>query len=170
MKRKISISATITFTVIVATVVFATTSLYTSNKINEQVADMKQREYMYKKIANIEQEVRANYYGAFDENALMDSIARGYMAGINDRYAQYYTAKEYTDLLNKLEGTKVGIGLEISKDGSGYIKVNKVYETSPAFDGNSKETTSNIVSMKIDNIRFISSMPLYLIFFSHTFS
>ena len=134
MKRKISISATITFTVIVATVVFATTSLYTSNKINEQVADMKQREYMYKKIANIEQEVRANYYGAFDENALMDSIARGYMAGINDRYAQYYTAKEYTDLLNKLEGTKVGIGLEISKDGSGYIKVNKVYETSPAFE------------------------------------
>ncbi|MBQ4100425.1 MAG: hypothetical protein IJC83_02630, partial [Oscillospiraceae bacterium] len=84
MKRKISISATITFTVIVATVVFATTSLYTSNKINAQVADMKQREYMYKKIANIEQEVRANYYGAFDETELMDYIARGYMAGIND--------------------------------------------------------------------------------------
>ncbi|MBQ4100863.1 MAG: PDZ domain-containing protein, partial [Oscillospiraceae bacterium] len=48
--------------------------------------------------------------------------------------AQYYTAKEYTDLLNKLEGTKIGIGLEISKDGSGYIKIDKVYDNSPAFE------------------------------------
>ena len=48
------------------------------------------------------------------------------------KYARYYNATAYTELVNVQNGTIMGIGVELGLDQTGYAKVTKVYDGSPA--------------------------------------
>ena len=52
---------------------------------------------MYNKLAEIDRYVRNNEYAEINEDTLNDTIASGYMLGINDPYARYYSAKAYSE-------------------------------------------------------------------------
>ena len=58
MNKKISLGAAITFMIVVAGITFCITMMVALNHFNDMVLNVKEREEMYKKISNIDAEVR----------------------------------------------------------------------------------------------------------------
>ena len=54
----------------------------------------------------------------------------GYASGLNDRYAQYYSAEEYAQQTQKESGVAIGLGFNWDKEESGYIKIISVMANS----------------------------------------
>lgn len=136
MNKKISLGVVVFFMCIVVATTFSMTYVYSMKKFNSMLLDTQQTEQMYKKINEINGLVRTKFNGTIDEQALMDSLCRGYLAGLSDKYAVYYSQNEYEKLVEKNSGTIVGIGVAIAEDkGTGYAKVIKVYPGSPAEAG-----------------------------------
>ena len=86
-----------------------------------------------------------------------DRLAAGYMNGINDKYAVYYTAKEYSEKQSVEKGTLTGIGVAVVNDtSSGYARIIRLYDNSPAAEAGMQvggfitaindESTRNITS------------------------
>lgn len=77
--------------------------------------------------------VRANEYFDINDDTLNDTIASGYMLGISDRYARYYSAKAYSERVGLANGRLMGIGVSVVKDpSSGYARIIRVYDNTPA--------------------------------------
>lgn len=133
MNKKISVSVAITVAIIAMTVTFSITMIVAMQIFDNTVTSVNEKQSMYNKIAEIDKYVRANAYNAIDDTTLNDYIAYGYMLGINDKNAKYYTEKEYSDLLAVQNGKLLGIGVDLIKDSNtGYGRVIRVYSGSPA--------------------------------------
>lgn len=132
MNKKVSVSMMITIVILAMTVTFSITMLLAMRLFDSTVASVKEKEIMYGKIAEIDKYIRSNDYYTINEDVLYDAIATGYMLGTGDQYARYYTASAYAELLNVQNGTLIGIGVELGREQSGYAKVTKVYDGSPA--------------------------------------
>lgn len=135
MNKKVSISILVTVVIIAMTVTFSITMVAAMRMFDQTVASVKEKESMYAKLAEIDRYVRDSDYYTADENTLNDMLASGYMLGSGDKYARYYTASAYTELVQIQNGTLMGIGVDVVKDSvTGYAKVIKVYSGSPAQD------------------------------------
>lgn len=132
MNKKISLGAAVTFMAILVAIAITATMFFSQRLFNDKVHDLAEREVMYNKLTEIDKYIRANFLGEVDEEELNNYIAKGYVAGLGDRYSTYYTPEEYTAELNAYQGNLVGIGVTVSMDSSGYILVHEVYEDSPA--------------------------------------
>ncbi len=132
MNKKVSLGTAVTLMAIAAALAVAITMVYSIRTFNDKLYNIKEREATYEKLSQIDKIVRSEYYGNIDEKYLMDSIARGYIQGISDRYALYLTAEQYQQQLENVEGKKVGIGIDTVCDTSGYMLVTEVYPESAA--------------------------------------
>jgi len=134
MRKKITLSAAISYMFIAMTVTFCLTMIVSSRMFEAKVSSVKEKESMYEKISDIDQVVRQNYYTAVDDNKVYESLSDGYINGLGDSESEYYSASEVTDYLAELGGQIIGIGMDITKsrEDSGYMKVYKVYAESPA--------------------------------------
>lgn len=132
MNKKISISMALTIAIIAMTVTFSITMILARQMFDATIPSVKEKESMYSKIAELDKYVRANYYGDIQDATLNDMMAYGYVLGIGDKNANYYTAKQYAELVEVQNGNIVGIGVEVVKDSSGYARITKVYDSSPA--------------------------------------
>lgn len=132
MNKKISLGVAICFMAIAAAITFTITMFFSLNVFNNKIANVDEREHLYKKLSEIDTYVRNQYLGDIDEENLLNYVARGYMVGIDDKYATYMTQEEYKYYQQENEGTLVGIGTTARKDDSGYILIVDVKEGSPA--------------------------------------
>ncbi len=79
--------------------------------------------------------VRKEYVGEINEDVLTDWILKGYMAGLGDPYAEYYTKEEFSALMADNRGEMQGIGISvIMNTETGLIEVISVYPDSPALE------------------------------------
>ena len=116
---------------ITATVTFAITWVFSSGVFNNMLnTNVTISKAMYDKIDEIDKIVRESYNGEIDETKLLDSISEGYAYGLGDLYANYYSAEEYSELKDDLNGKVVGIGVACVKDTEGYAKLISVYDDS----------------------------------------
>jgi carboxyl-terminal processing protease len=135
MNKKVSVSLLVTIVILAMTVTFSITMVAAMRLFDSTVSSVKEKENMYSKLSEIDRYVRDNDYYASDENILNDMLASGYVLGSGDRYAKYYTADAYAELLEIQNGTLMGIGVDVVKDATtGYAKITKVYAGSPAED------------------------------------
>ena len=132
MNKKISVGMMLTIVILAMTVTFSVTMLLAMRLFDSTVSNVKEKESMYSKIAELDRYVRSNDYYTIDETLLYDTISSGYLVGTGDRYARYYTADAYAKLLDIQNGVLMGIGVEVAQDQTGYAKVLKVYDGSPA--------------------------------------
>ncbi|HHY52138.1 MAG TPA: S41 family peptidase [Clostridiales bacterium] len=132
MNKKVSLGAAIAMMFLVAAITFSITYDAVTRQVNSRIVDLRERESAQAKYAEIDREVRANYYGTIDETQLLDSVARGYLAGIGDQYATYYDAKTYEKILRSQENTVADIGAVLRVGPDGYLVVEEVYPDSPA--------------------------------------
>ena len=157
MSKKISLGVAATIAIIAMAVTFSLTMVVSMKMFNTTVSSVKNKERQYNKLSEIDRFVRAGEYFTIDEDTLNDRLAAGYMNGINDKYAVYYTAKEYSEKQSVEKGTLTGIGLAVVNDtSSGYARIIRLYDNSPAAEAGMQvggfitaindESTRNITS------------------------
>ncbi len=132
MNKKVSLGAAIAMLFLVAAITFSITFDAVTKQVNSRIIDLRERESAQAKYAEIDREVRANYSGTIDETQLLDSVARGYLAGIGDQYATYYDAKAYEKMQRSRDNQVADIGAVLRVGSDGYLIVEEVYPDSPA--------------------------------------
>lgn len=133
MSKKVSLGVAATVTLIAMAVTFSMTMTVSMNMFNNTVSSVKNKERMYNKLSEVDRYVRANEYFDINDDTLNDTIASGYMLGISDRYARYYSAKAYSERVGLANGRLMGIGVAVIKDpSSGYARIIRVYDNTPA--------------------------------------
>lgn len=133
MSKKVSLGVAATVTLIAMAVTFSMTMTVSMNMFNNTVSSVKNKERMYNKLSEVDRYVRANEYFDINDDTLNDTIASGYMLGISDKYARYYSAKAYSEKVGLANGRLMGIGVAVVKDpSSGYARITRVYDNTPA--------------------------------------
>jgi carboxyl-terminal processing protease len=132
LNKKISIGITIGLMALTAAVTFIITYNFSLNIFNQKVKSVTEKEGFYTKLSELDKYVRANYKPEINEDTLLTGIIKGYIAGLDDKYAAYYTKKEYEAMQSKNTGISVGLGFTWDKEESGYINIVSVTENSSA--------------------------------------
>ncbi len=85
------------------------------------------------KLQAIRHSVSLEFYKDVDPQKLEDATIKGFMAGLGDKYAAYYSAEETKHNVADTEGRNVGIGANFLIDPkTGYMFVERIHSGSPA--------------------------------------
>lgn len=86
-----------------------------------------------KKLTAIEKLIDEEYLGEIDKNTLEDYMYYGVVAGLGDRYSQYFTAEQFADATQTSNGEYVGVGVVMQQDPeTKEVTIVQCYENSPA--------------------------------------
>lgn len=132
MNRKIPLGIAIGLMALAAAVTFIITYNFSLDTFNSKVRSVSERESIYAQLSEMDKYVRSNFWGTIDEDLLTNSIMTGYITGLDDRFAKYYSAEEYVQQTQTESGITVGLGFSWEKEESGYIKVTEVTAGSSA--------------------------------------
>ena len=87
----------------------------------------------YEKLKQMDSLVEKHFYGEVDKEKLSDTLMMGYVAGLGDKYAYYYSSEEASLRNDSLAGSGQGIGIiVVQHPDSGNIYVKNVYHEGPA--------------------------------------
>ncbi len=96
--------------------------------------------------------IEERYIGEMDENAMLESAIKGYVAGLNDEYSEYITKSEMEEYLQDATGKYVGIGVYIANNTeTNQIVVLMPMKGSPAEEAGIK--AGDIIS-KVDGVAY----------------
>ena len=87
---------------------------------------------MFDYITEVDNAIRRNYVGEISEEELRTALAKGYLNGIGDPYAEYLTAAEYRTETERLAGSCTGLGLEIAEQADDSLIITAVHKNSAA--------------------------------------
>ena len=132
MNKKISVGIAVAFVLIAVTITFTAAMIFSMNLFDSKVLSAQARAAMYEKLSEIDNIVRQNFYTTIDDETLSDNMAIGYINGLQDADSSYLTSEEIAAREATALGTKVTVGIEVEKDTSGYMLVNKIYNESSA--------------------------------------
>lgn len=131
MKKKITVSTSVTLMLLTAALTISITMLLAMRYFNRQVHSVSQRQAMYTHIDDVDKKVR-EYYSDLDEEKLRQSLTEGFVNGIGDSYAAYFTAEEYVAEQRTMAGEALDVGVGLWRDGTGRMVVSEVRADSPA--------------------------------------
>ena len=137
MKKKITVSTAVTLIILTVALTVSITMLVAIRYFNRQVQDVSQRQAMYTHINDVDKKVR-EYYTDLDEEALRRGITEGYIKGLGDRYAAYFSTEGYVQEKNRLAGRCGDVGLGICVNATGQLVVWRVDADSAADKGGVK--------------------------------
>ncbi len=133
MNKKISVGLMLTIVFVAVATAVAITMSVSMRTYNSLIKDLPQRAQMYSGIAEIDDIVRAEYYGDVNQSLLASSLSKGYTDGLGDKYSAYMTADEYSEYVDRIGGKNSTIGIIPFQDpDTGYIYVSKVFDNSAA--------------------------------------
>lgn len=132
MNKKISTGLCISITAVVAALTFIVTWTVSLGIYNSKTPGVDRRGVMNDKISEIDSYVRGNFSGKLSESSLLSGVMSGYLSGLSDVNARYYTAEENYRKKQLDSGSIVSTGITAAGDGSGYLVVSRVYKDSPA--------------------------------------
>lgn len=133
MNKKISLGLAVTFMVVIATVTFCITMLFSQRVFNNMISDSSQRENILNRVREIDKILRNNFLFPVDDEAVADAVSTGFLHGLDDAYADYMSKQQYERYLLQNKGELVGIGIQVRRDASsGYLLVTEVYPDTPA--------------------------------------
>lgn len=130
-KKKFSFNALITVVILAVAVAISVTMMIAVRHFNSQVNAVTKKQALYNHISDIDTKVRS-YYGALDEGQLQSALAEGYVKGIGDKYAQYYSPDAYKIALLARSGQAFGAGITVKDGKMGELIIDKVYNESAA--------------------------------------
>lgn len=138
-KRSLTILSLVWLVVIVAVISSTLTLTLTgTGSAVQQGAALTEAEYellsKYSRLETVRQTLLADYYQELDNDELMTGAIRGMMDAVGDRYTFYYTPEEMAAATEEAEGVYNGIGVMVSSDEYGRLKVVRVFKNSPALE------------------------------------
>lgn len=132
MNKKISLGLAIALIFISITATFAITMTVSQNIYNGLISRLSNRFELYDGFSAIDNYVRTNFYGEFDDDALLASSARGYLKALDDAGSFYMTPQEYIEYTRRMKG-EGGIGIDADYDAEkGKLIITEVYSGSSA--------------------------------------
>lgn len=131
MNKKISLGVAISLVAVACAITFVLAMTVSLNMYNSMVTGVHERETINAKIKEIDTFVRGSSIYELDETDILGGIMDGYISGLEDEYAEYYTTSEYYKKQQRDSGEIIGIGVETVIEGD-YLKVTEVYEDSAA--------------------------------------
>lgn len=135
MPMKLPISITIFLVAATALITYQATYTTIEKKHSETVYTLTESDSKYKKLDAVDEIVRASYIKDIDEVKLEDGLIRGYLYGIEDKYASYLTSDEHKRYTDQSNGSQVGIGVTIIYDSDmDGLYVTSVENDSPAMN------------------------------------
>ena len=133
--KKLSVATVIVLIALSVLVTFQLTYLRVNNKYQKALNEIRDTQLLYDKLASVDSVYRDSYIGEIDENKLIDSMLKGYVAGTGDKYGAYFTKDEFTELLKDSNAELVGRGVSVIYDGDNKaIRVVNVMPASPALE------------------------------------
>lgn len=118
--KKNQILRTIMTITLTAVITFSITSLwlYGNNNIKKAsvISGILQSDKLTTKINTIKSKIEKEYLRDYNENELTEWAVKGYVAGLNDIYSEYFTAEEMAEYSADTLGEYVGIGVYITKN------------------------------------------------------
>ena len=139
----------ISYTLIVILVTLLINNEIVIKKIEKKTGTLSIEEYLgkdeetairtiAKNLKAIREKLKEVYKGEIDDSKLIESAMKGYVAGIGDKYTEYYTKEEYNSIKEDVSGKYVGIGVElVDKEGSTVIT--GIMKGTPAEEAGLKE-------------------------------
>ena len=133
MKRKISLSTTVTLVLLTMALTISLTMLLAMRHFNNQLQTVGVRQQMYSYVHDVDQKVRA-CYPQLDEAELRKGIAQGYIAALNkqDPYAAYYEPTRYAAEQLRLSGKATNMGITLTLTADKKVVVSRVQPNSNA--------------------------------------
>ena len=131
MKRKISLSTTITLVLLTMALTISLTMLLAMRHFNNQLQLVSTRQQMYSYVHDVDQKVRA-CYPQLNEDELRKGITQGYIYALNDPYAVYYDPVRYASEQMRLSGKASSIGITLTLDADKRVVVARVQPNSDA--------------------------------------
>lgn len=132
MNKKIPLGIAIGLMALAAAATFIITYNFSLDTFNAKVRSVSEKESVYARLSEMDKYVRSNFWGDINEDMLQNNIMTGYVAGLNDRYARYYSAEEYVEQTQTESGVTVSLGFSWDKEESGYIKITEIAPGSSA--------------------------------------
>jgi len=135
MTRKISLG--ITAILVIASIVISSvvTLFFVLRTYDNLLVDLPQRAEQYLKLGELDELVRSEYYGDFDDSTVDDSLATGFISALKDPFSFYVASEDVESYKNLLAGRMEGTGLNAYYDNSlDKMIVSYVYDDSPADD------------------------------------
>ena len=103
------------------------TALTTAIVINKRVSSLSEIQSTFSKLKNLDELVKDHYIGILDSEELSDNVARGYVRGMGDEYAQYFTKAEHKAYMSQITGEYEGVGVSVVwKEGEGMFAASVV--------------------------------------------
>ena len=84
--------------------------------VSKKTGDGKLSDKVKDKIDSLSAIIDARYLDDYDKEKVESYIYKGMVAGLDDPYSTYYTAKEYKQMLESSDGKYKGIGVYVSQD------------------------------------------------------
>ncbi|MBQ7897449.1 MAG: S41 family peptidase [Clostridia bacterium] len=137
MKRKLPFSACVILMLITALLTYQIVTVVDEAKYNKIIGEFTFSPADDPKLAEIKALVENEYVNDIDKDYLTTSLVYGYVFGLKDPHAAYYTKEQYTEKISELNGNLTGIGIRVflqELDGSDtdQIVIFEVMEGSPA--------------------------------------
>lgn len=102
-------------------------------KVYMQSGDAPTDEKTQQKIELIEGLIEENYLEDVDQESMTEGMLKGLISGLGDTYADYYTTKEYREILNSTQGDYRGVGMIMQQyEDTKEVLIVGVYEDTPA--------------------------------------
>lgn len=98
----------------------------------------KQSDTISERIEAVKKYLEEHYIGELNEENMIETAIKGYVAGVDDEYTEYLMKDEYEELLFSVTGDFIGIGIYMTQDSEGNIIVIMPMENSPALEAGLK--------------------------------
>ncbi len=136
-EKKNNIYKAIMLVLITALITFLLTSIGMYNYLNKENGLIKtlvgtETSDLDTKIQIVRAYLDELYLGEINEDELVESAVKGYVAGLGDEYTEYLTKSEYEELMIDVNGNYVGIGVYMTQDIYDNVIVLLPIEGSPA--------------------------------------
>ncbi len=131
MTKKIPLWVALSVGLVFSAVVMVATLLYAAYSYGLLVTNSDTA--LFTKLQTIQHTIFQEFYKEVDMDKLQDSTIKGFMNGLDDKYAVYYSAEETKANADDIKGQNTGLGVNfIIHPKTGYIYVERVHSKSPA--------------------------------------
>ena len=161
--KKLSVATVIVLIALSVLVTFQLTYIRVNNKYQKALNEIRDTQLLYDKLASVDAVYRDSFIGEIDDNKLIDSMLKGYVAGTGDKYGSYFTKDEFTELLKDSNAELVGIGVSVIYDSDSMaIRVVNVMPASPALEAgiNPGDMIIAVEGTPISTIGYSSAMGM----------
>ena len=139
MKNKISVG-TLVFSLLLAILLTSMTTFVVTREsfvaqYRAEANGSDKSNEILSKLAELDKKFSSVYIGDTDYDTAEKYIMLAYLAGSGDKYAYYYTAEEYNEMVNASNGNSQGVGINVIYNAElAVIEVISVMPDSPALE------------------------------------